>query len=201
MIYLQSRVTLIVRQLLGAWWYRLSLLAPFLGSGVSIRFVYCVSATVFHKCVFFSSFLWIFPALLYHSFWFNIIQRLDFWLKEGSLSVLWRHKCLQLWSRDWWVFPHVSPWHWCFLTFFDFFCAGVIAFLAAAVLLAGEYFFPQMSSVKTRRHYVIGDLAFSGECRCILVTKTCIFFHLCTSLFLWNRILGFPLWSGFHLPR
>ena len=32
-------------------------------------------------------------------------------------------------------------------------------------------------------------------------TKTCIFFHLCTSLFLWNRILGFPLWSGFHLPR
>nr|CAH0100052.1 unnamed protein product [Daphnia galeata] len=39
---------------------------------------------------------------------------------------------------------------------------GVIAFLAAAVLLAGEYFFPQMSSVKTRRHYVIGDLAFSG---------------------------------------
>ncbi|XP_046632339.1 synaptogyrin-1-like [Daphnia pulicaria] len=39
---------------------------------------------------------------------------------------------------------------------------GVIAFLAAATLLAGEYFFPQMSSVKTRRHYVLGDLAFSG---------------------------------------
>ena len=66
---------------------------------------------------------------------------------------------------------HVSPWHWCFLTFLDFFCAGVIAFLAAAVLLAGEYFFPQMSSVKTRRHYVIGDLAFSGECRCIFQRK------------------------------
>lgn len=41
--------------------------------------------------------------------------------------------------------------------------AGVIAFLAAAVLLAGEYFFPQMSSVKTRRHYVMGDLGFSGQ--------------------------------------
>lgn len=40
---------------------------------------------------------------------------------------------------------------------------GVIAFLAAAVLLAGEYFFPQMSSVKTRRHYVLGDLGFSGK--------------------------------------
>nr|CAG4643555.1 EOG090X0FHR [Ilyocryptus agilis] len=39
---------------------------------------------------------------------------------------------------------------------------GVIAFLAAALLLAGEYFFPQMSSVKTRRHFVLGDLGFSG---------------------------------------
>lgn len=39
---------------------------------------------------------------------------------------------------------------------------GVIAFLAAALLLAGEYFFPQMSSVKTRRHYVMGDAGFSG---------------------------------------
>nr|CAG4650550.1 EOG090X0FHR [Sida crystallina] len=39
---------------------------------------------------------------------------------------------------------------------------GVIAFLAAAGLLAGEYFFPQMSSVKTRRHFVLGDLGFSG---------------------------------------
>nr|CAG4635117.1 EOG090X0FHR [Alona affinis] len=39
---------------------------------------------------------------------------------------------------------------------------GVIAFLAASVLLAGEYFFPQMSSVKTRRHYVLGDAGFSG---------------------------------------
>nr|CAG4646634.1 EOG090X0FHR [Macrothrix elegans] len=39
---------------------------------------------------------------------------------------------------------------------------GVIAFLAAAGLLAGEYLFPQMSSVKTRRHFVMGDLGFSG---------------------------------------
>nr|CAG4642108.1 EOG090X0FHR [Eurycercus lamellatus] len=39
---------------------------------------------------------------------------------------------------------------------------GVIAFLAAIVLLAGEYFFPQMSSVKTRRHFVMADLGFSG---------------------------------------
>lgn len=29
--------------------------------------------------------------------------------------------------------------------------------------LAGEYFFEQMSSVKTRKHYVMADLAFSGK--------------------------------------
>jgi hypothetical protein len=40
---------------------------------------------------------------------------------------------------------------------------GVIAFLASIALLAGEYCFEQMSSVKTRKHYVLGDLGFSGE--------------------------------------
>uniref|UniRef100_A0A336LX94 Synaptogyrin n=1 Tax=Culicoides sonorensis TaxID=179676 RepID=A0A336LX94_CULSO len=39
---------------------------------------------------------------------------------------------------------------------------GVIAFLASMGFLAGEYFFEQMSSVKTRKHYVMADLAFSG---------------------------------------
>jgi len=39
---------------------------------------------------------------------------------------------------------------------------GVIAFLAAIGFLAGEYLFEQMSSVKTRKHYVLGDLGFSG---------------------------------------
>lgn len=85
---------------------------------------------------------------------------------------------------------HVSPWHWCFLTFFDFFCAGVIAFLAAAVLLAGEYFFPQMSSVKTRRHYVIGDLAFSGECRCIFQRN-----HAFSFIYLHHSFCGTGFWA------
>jgi len=40
---------------------------------------------------------------------------------------------------------------------------GVIAFLAAIGFLAGEYLFEQMSSVKTRKHYVLGDLGFSGK--------------------------------------
>jgi hypothetical protein len=39
---------------------------------------------------------------------------------------------------------------------------GVIAFLASIGFLAGEFMFEQMSSVKTRKHYVLGDLGFSG---------------------------------------
>lgn len=40
---------------------------------------------------------------------------------------------------------------------------GVIAFLASIGFLAGEYLFEQMSSVRTRKHYVLGDLGFSGN--------------------------------------
>lgn len=39
---------------------------------------------------------------------------------------------------------------------------GVIGFLASMGFIAGEFFFEQMSSVKTRKHYVLGDLGFSG---------------------------------------
>lgn len=39
---------------------------------------------------------------------------------------------------------------------------GVIGFLASMAFIVGEYLFEQMSSVKTRKHYVLGDLAFSG---------------------------------------
>lgn len=40
---------------------------------------------------------------------------------------------------------------------------GVIGFLASMAFIVGEYLFEQMSSVKTRKHYVLADLAFSGE--------------------------------------
>lgn len=40
---------------------------------------------------------------------------------------------------------------------------GVIAFLASIAFLVGEFMFEQMSSVKTRKHYVLGDLGFSGS--------------------------------------
>lgn len=35
---------------------------------------------------------------------------------------------------------------------------GVLAFLASIGFLAGEYLFEQMSSVKTRKHFVLIDL-------------------------------------------
>ncbi|CAH1992100.1 unnamed protein product [Acanthoscelides obtectus] len=38
---------------------------------------------------------------------------------------------------------------------------SVIAFLASMAFLAGEYLFEQMSSVKTRKHFVMVDLGFS----------------------------------------
>lgn len=39
---------------------------------------------------------------------------------------------------------------------------GVIAFLASILFIVGEFMFEQMSSVKTRKHYVLADLGFSG---------------------------------------
>jgi len=39
---------------------------------------------------------------------------------------------------------------------------GIIAFIASIGFLVGEWFFEQMSSIKTRKHYVIFDMAFSG---------------------------------------
>ena len=40
---------------------------------------------------------------------------------------------------------------------------SVIAFVASIGFIAGEYLFEQMSSVKTRKHYVLADMGFSGE--------------------------------------
>lgn len=40
---------------------------------------------------------------------------------------------------------------------------GVIAFLASMGFIVGEYLFEQMSSVKTRKHFVLGDLGFSSK--------------------------------------
>ena len=41
---------------------------------------------------------------------------------------------------------------------------GVIAFLASSAFLVGDALFDQFSNVKTRKHYVMADLGFSGEC-------------------------------------
>jgi hypothetical protein len=39
---------------------------------------------------------------------------------------------------------------------------GFVGFAAATAFIVGEYFFEQMSSAKTRKHYVLADLGFSG---------------------------------------
>ncbi|KAI5698648.1 hypothetical protein M8J76_004532 [Diaphorina citri] len=39
---------------------------------------------------------------------------------------------------------------------------GFFGLLGAAAFVAGEYFFEQMSSAKSRKHFVIGDMGFSG---------------------------------------
>lgn len=51
---------------------------------------------------------------------------------------------------------------------------SVIAFLASMGFLAGEFFFGQMSSVKTRKHYVLGDLGFSGKTSSFEASKFCV---------------------------
>lgn len=41
---------------------------------------------------------------------------------------------------------------------------AVLAFLASIGFLIGEFLFEQMSSVKTRKHYVLLDLGYSCKC-------------------------------------
>ncbi|CRL07523.1 CLUMA_CG020488, isoform A [Clunio marinus] len=40
--------------------------------------------------------------------------------------------------------------------------AGLVAFFASMAFIAGEYLFEQMSSAKSRKHYVVADLGFSA---------------------------------------
>ncbi|XP_037914614.1 synaptogyrin isoform X2 [Hermetia illucens] len=55
---------------------------------------------------------------------------------------------------------------------------GVIGFLAAMVFLVGEFMFERMSSVKSRKHFVLGDLAFSAFWA---------FMFFITFCYLWNQ--------------
>ena len=64
--------------------------------------------------------------------------------------------------------PNVEGQEYCIINNSDAACqlpntVAVIAFLASIGFLVGEYFFDQMSSVKSRKHFVLADLAFSGN--------------------------------------
>lgn len=54
---------------------------------------------------------------------------------------------------------------------------AIFAFIAAIGFLVGEYFFEQMSSVKTRKHYVIFDLGFSGFWSFLYFVSFCVMTH------------------------
>ena len=64
--------------------------------------------------------------------------------------------------------PNMEGQEYCIINNSDAACqlpntVAVIAFLASIGFLVGEYFFDQMSSVKSRKHFVLADLAFSGK--------------------------------------
>lgn len=40
---------------------------------------------------------------------------------------------------------------------------GVFSFLASMGFMGGEFLFERMSSVKSRKRYVMADMAFSGK--------------------------------------
>lgn len=67
---------------------------------------------------------------------------------------------------------------------------SVIAFLASMGFLVGEYMFEQMSSVKTRKHYVLADLGFSGKYLKTKRVSKCSLTHFL-------RILGISIFCWF----
>ena len=73
--------------------------------------------------------------------------------------------------------PNVEGQEYCIINNSDAACqlpntVAVIAFLASIGFLVGEYFFDQMSSVKSRKHFVLADLAFSGKDNSVEITST-----------------------------
>lgn len=93
---------------------------------------------------------------------------------------------------------------------------GVVGFVASIAFLVGEWFFEQMSSIKTRKHFVIADMAFSSLwaffylVACLIMSVAwsksdekydygsknilgAIFFAL-LSVFSWVRIGSNPIW-------
>lgn len=62
---------------------------------------------------------------------------------------------------------------------------GMFGVLASMGFIAGEYFFEQMSSVKSRKRYVLGDLGFSGAWT---------FLYFVAFIYLWSQ------WSSATAP-
>jgi len=54
---------------------------------------------------------------------------------------------------------------------------AIVAFLAAIGFLVGEYFFEKMSNIKSRKHFVISDLVFSGFWAFTYLVSFCTMTH------------------------
>lgn len=55
---------------------------------------------------------------------------------------------------------------------------GFVGIAASTGFILGEYFFDQMSSAKTRKHYVLADLGFSGFWA---------FMYFCGFVYIWRQ--------------
>lgn len=70
-------------------------------------------------------------------------------------------------SSEGWQMNHTTKEEVCIMNGSNSACSlgntiAVIAFLAAIGFLVGEYFYGQMSSIKTRKHFLWADMGFSG---------------------------------------
>lgn len=54
---------------------------------------------------------------------------------------------------------------------------AVVAFLAAIGLVVGEYFYDQMSSIKSRKHFLWADIGFSGLWSFFYLLAFCVMAH------------------------
>jgi len=54
---------------------------------------------------------------------------------------------------------------------------AVVAFLASIGLIVGEYFYEQMSSIKSRKHFLWADIGFSGLWSFFYLVAFCVMAH------------------------
>lgn len=85
-------------------------------------------------------------------------------------------------SSEGWQFHHVEEKEVCIMNDSNTACnfgsgVAILAFIAAIGFVVGEFFFQQMSNVKSRKHFVLGDLGFSGLWAFAFLVSFCTMTH------------------------